>query len=41
MKMGIATEDELMVVVAEMQDLAQREDVLVAPWGMPGVWAVK
>jgi SAM-dependent methyltransferase len=41
MKMGIASEDELAGIVAEMQELALRDDVLMASWGMPGVWAVK
>jgi SAM-dependent methyltransferase len=41
LKSGVASQEELATLVREMHALALQEDVMLAPWGMPGVWAVK
>jgi ubiquinone/menaquinone biosynthesis C-methylase UbiE len=40
-RLGVATEDELAEIVKEMREMALNENVLMAPWGMPAIVAVK
>lgn len=40
-RLGIASQDELAGLVQEMYELSLKEDVMLAPWASPGVWAVK